>query len=222
MRNLLRDFTPAFDQIEELKKQRQVQLLCRGTLNGKAATLRKSKVGFQLLVDGFVPGKIDTAKNYQFSLSAAPDLRIRNAYYNSVKTKFLSRVSQSHLFDIAAMEHRLNHKQRYYSRKIISIDTNSPFFCKIDHLSYSHPLGSSRGMILVSLREENDYTIYCYTNKTNHYLLIDSEIKKRPEDFNEECWSILVSLGYLLGYLPQDEEYTFYYSLKATGKFSAF
>ncbi|HEV7332711.1 MAG TPA: hypothetical protein VGN63_16855 [Flavisolibacter sp.] len=224
MDKLIRDLMPALDLMNKLQKTQRAHLIHRGALNGTTALLKKNAYkGFNFEISNLATTKIDVGDKIRFKARiATQEIKITSAYCKSIKVENKNSYSQLHIIDVQSFEKNIDCQRKYYGRNIISIKDSLPFNYVVEAKSYSHVRGSQRGLIQVSLLHPNDYTVYCYSQEDKHYLVIDGELKKCPKEFREDCWSILVSLGYLQGYLPQDEEYTFFYSSRIHSAFTGF
>ena len=101
-----------------------------------------------------------------------------------------------------------------YHRTVIPIEKGLNFFRIIADEVYAHDGGfSTRGLLRVTLSLEM-FHVFIVDVEKKHYLFVDCLNKITLDDYSEFCWSIIVSLGFLLGHLPQNEEYTFCYKNK--------
>ena len=67
------------------------------------------------------------------------------------------------------------------------------------------------GLIKLSI-QDTEFHVFDFECDEKFYLFIDCLTPKTRREFHAISWSALVGLSYLLGQLPQDEGYTFYYS----------
>src|SRR5688572_7195032 len=100
MHKLTRGFGPALDKIEQLKKGNRIKLTHRGSLNGKAANLIKSKTkGFEIHVNGIIKGSIDVGDELKFG-TILPQKNKINAFCKSINTNTSRRIMSTHIFRV--------------------------------------------------------------------------------------------------------------------------
>ncbi|RZJ76124.1 MAG: hypothetical protein EOO45_03415 [Flavobacterium sp.] len=65
-----------------------------------------------------------------------------------------------------------------------------------------------RGLLRIKIEDCPELEVFIYEKD---FLVIDSIEPMTKDAFSELSWSLIVAIGYITGYLPQDEEYCFYY-----------
>lgn len=100
----------------------------------------------------------------------------------------------------------------YFCRTIIPLQEKYSSWNIVAQESFASDKFSGRmGLIKLSIHD-TEFHVFDIEFEEKFYLFIDCLAPKTRTEFHAISWSALVGLSYLLGYLPQDEGYTFYYS----------
>jgi len=95
----------------------------------------------------------------------------------------------------------LNKKEEHYYRLIIPLKTKADFTFCIDNTTYRIKRAISAECITLKLNNHT-FDFYQYSEKGGgDYLLIDSSSTFNLENFSKHCFSIIVSFGFVTGYL---------------------
>lgn len=223
-RNLIdRSFIPALDQIDAMEKNTNVIISHKGALNLSRGSLQKNKTkGFELSLRLPIDTELKVGEELRFGIKSSIELKVTSSFCRTHSFTTKNRTSPTHKVSIRSMQSGISKGRRYFGRTIIKINRSLPFYNVIDTQSYSFGTSSAVGLIKVSLSEGNRYNVYSYTRGKDDYLIIDSLTKRTAEQFRDESWNIQVALGFLQSYLPQEEEFCFFYSKKRSDSFTGF
>lgn len=113
-------------------------------------------------------------------------------------------------------ENAFRQDKTYYCRKVIPITSGSKidFYTVIENEPYKTDGGKAYQNLIPITLLNFQFHIFLYKINEQQFIIIDCLQEIAPELFSDLAWSIIVGVGYLLGHLPQNEEYTFYYSDK--------
>ena len=188
--------------------------------------LRKLKPkGFLLEVnskDQLAPNMADEISGSLLSNKA--ELKILDAYlmkenFSHSKKPFYFK-SQIHIRAFQKGDFEKSHKGFY--RNIIPIDSGMNFYYKVEDKTFRHDGGvRTRGLVEVIVDSK---TLHAFLVKINtiSYLIIDCLNEITFVEFSEYYWSFTISLGYITGYLAQNEVYTFCYEDQSLRGYSSF
>lgn len=204
--------------IETLAKTRKVKVQLGNKNPSKTAYFKKVKPkGFVLEISSSVYWRLNVGEQIKASvLNPSLNLEITDCYVRNVGSSIVgSKQTHGAKLHVNSFSGKLttDSKKMYY-RTVIPIEKGFNFFRIIADEVYAHDGGfSTRGLLKVTLSSQKFHVFIAEAEK-KHYLFVDCLNKISLDDYSEFCWSILVSIGYLLGHLPQNEEYIFCYGNK--------
>ena len=208
-----------------LESTKRLRVSNRRSIFKKTSFLKKGKPkGYFLEIATDAFGKLDVgskvtadAENKNIALNIT-DSYVRYVGSN-ITAKTQSHRMQLHIFSFRSKGFR--DKTAYYFRSVVPIAKEFSFYNIISDESFYNDEFSSRGLVRVDFNGHEFHVFIADRNK-QRYLCTDCITKLEIDDFMEFNWSIKVGLGYLLGNLPQDDEYFFAYGNKTMKHFSGF
>lgn len=113
-------------------------------------------------------------------------------------------------------EEKFSNSANYYCRNVIPIkrypnQSALGFNNIIDGTKYKYGNGIiTNGLLKVEI-SNMIFEIFIIDKYEEQFLFIDCLHHLTPDLFGEFAWSILIGIGYLIGTIPQDDVYSFYY-----------
>lgn len=207
----------AIAMIKSLELTKRVRVSNGGGFVNKTGFLKKRKPkGYFLEIATDTFGRLDVgSKVTAYAENKNIGLKITDSYVRNVGSNItagtLSHRMQLHIFSFRSKGFR--DKTAYYFRSVVLIPKEFSFYNIISDESFYNDEFCSRGLVKVDFNSHKFHVFIVERNKQK-YLCTDCTTKLGIEDFMEFNWSVKVALGYLLGNLPQDDEYFFAYRSK--------
>lgn len=98
-------------------------------------------------------------------------------------------------------------KKNYYYRIIIPTKKELPFHYSIEHTSYSSDLGYNSALSTEVNFEDKKIELYSIHHKDRTYAVIDVTVKMNYDSFSQIVFAMLVSYGYITGFMPGEKGY---------------
>ena len=212
--------------IENLSKTRKVKVINGRKFSPKSGYFKKLKPkGFVLGIASSSYWRLDVGEDISATIiSNNLNLKITEAFVRNVGSS-VTRVKNTHSSKIhihSFQNKSFSENQKYYFRKIIPIKTTLDFYHIIKDESFKHNGDRhTRGLVKLEL-DFKPFHVFIVEHEKKKYLALDCLHALILDEFSELTWSIMVGLGYLLGHLVQEEEYTFCYRNKQLKGFSNF
>lgn len=213
------------EKINSLDKTQKVRVHNGKSIINKSGFLKKSKPkGFILDIATSSYWRLGIGNKISTSVSNKNlDIKITDAYVktigSSITRKESKQSSQLHIFSYRSKG--FWEKSKHCFRSVIPLKTKYTFHNIIQDEIFDYEGYSSSGLISISF-DKKDFHAFVVEQSKRKFLFIDCLTPTLLHDFLEVSWEISVALGYLLGYLAQDEEYIFAYPNSAMKKFSGF
>ncbi len=201
--------------IRTLESTQRLKISVDKRILNKSGFLKKAKPkGFTIdiapkLNERLVVGEVIKA----FAGNKKIALKITDAYIKSIGAS-VTKETHSHCMQIQIFSFcskSFSRSKASYFRSIIPLSKKLSFFNLFETDSFYNDEFSSRGLVKLFFNG-HEFEIYIIEREKKKYLCTECTSKLTAEDFMDFNWAIKVALGYLLGHLPQDDEYLFAYS----------
>lgn len=214
---------PTLDTIKKIESTKKVSArlhLGSVRLKGFGFLKRRSPKGYLLDLKVRDPAKISIRSNTSGSLiNKSLRIKIEDGYIRRERLKAdkggYSRGFEIQVFTFCSAYFR--YQQEYYFRSVVPVSSGFKFDYIIQTESFKNDDFVSRGLIQIEVCGYK-FELFLVDRGGQKYLITDSVSRLQAEKFTEYNWSIKVALGYMLGYLSQDNEYFFAYSQKQMRK----
>jgi len=168
------------------------------------AILKKETKGFTINLSNVNDRDIDQHKPIILAIKDQ-NFETRD-YYKKIRSFSSSKGPGMQLFVNSFAEVKSGKKS--YCRCIIPLSKNISFN---NILSYATDKDRANGVQKIKIKDTEVLKVLI---EEKRYLVIESTIKTSHSDFEEQCWSIIIGLGYVTGFFAQNEKFNFYYDKK--------
>lgn len=213
------------DFINTLESTKKVKVNNSRSIINKVGILKKNRPkGYELDIASEAHGRLDVGSNITaIAENKNIALKITDAYVrnvgSSIKKDRQAHKMQLHIFSFCSKNFCSN--RSYYFRSIVHITKKFSFYNIIEDESFYNDEFSSRGLLKARFGG-HEVQIYVIERDNKKYLCTDCTTKIPAEVFLDFNWAGKVALGYLLGYLSQDDEYFFAFTDKSMTHTSGF
>ncbi|HWB28562.1 MAG TPA: hypothetical protein VG738_23980 [Chitinophagaceae bacterium] len=210
--------------INQLQKTTRLKVKSSCELDSKIGWLKKdSPKGYSLDVRSTVQFEVDTTGEIEL-INSKLSLKTKN-YFLQTENHSFSPNSQKHscVLKLYSFKSSISpqNNEGYY-KQVIPIKHGTHFLYQILDESYLLDNGTKcRGLIKTNIGD-NKFGSFITTLNQKSYLVIECAEKISLKNFQDSAWAIIISLGYLLAYLMQNECYYFYYEDSSLSKFASF
>lgn len=173
-----------------------------------AGLLEKGLKDFILRVQGQTRLKIEDMGHLHLQ-SPSYEIVLTNFYEKS--RGFSSITGNSLALGVFELEINGSEQGSQYCRMMIPLKRGLSFDNILSECFEKYETEESiiRGLLRIKIQDCPELEVFIHEKD---YLVIDSVESMTRDVFSELSWSVIVGIGYITGYLPQDEEYCFYYN----------
>ncbi|WP_367867098.1 hypothetical protein [Pedobacter sp. WC2423] len=173
-----------------------------------SGSLEKGTKDFLLNINSSNRFKLGDMNNLKFQFQ---DYEITLTNFFERSREFCSRGGNS--LTVKIFEFEINGFEQHlpYCRTIIPLKRSLSFnnILSDSFEDYETEESIIRGLLRIKIPNYSQIHVFIYEKD---FLVIDGIEAMTKDIFSELSWSVLVGIGYITGYLPQDEEYFFYYN----------
>lgn len=217
--------SPDIACIRAIETTQRLKINVEKHIQNKSGVLKKAKPkGYTIDIAPKLNERLDVGQVIKaFAENKKIALKITDAYVKSIGAS-VTKETQSHSMQIQIFSFcskGFSRSKASYFRSIIPLSKKLTFFNLIETESFYNDELSSRGLVKLNFTG-HEFEVYIIEREKKKYLCTECASKLTTEDFMEFNWSIKVALGYLLGHLPQDDEYFFAYNKREMKQSSGF
>lgn len=198
----------SLDILNGLNKNHYVSIRKPGSQFDRAvASLKKQDKGFVL--------SFEDQRAYHVDLGDVNDVKIITSEHLLRADKiFINHISDSTISGKLSSFYTdgFDRKAKNFFRLIVPLKKKIDFHFYISHIGYRTKKHTSASCLRIQ-HTDLSIDLYLYSDKENNseYLMVDASEKIDLDQFQDYCFSTLVSYGYITGEMPQDEGYFFTY-----------
>ena len=211
--------------IKALESTQRLKISVDKRIINKSGYLKKAKPkGFSIDIAPKLNERLDVGEVIKASArNKKISLKITDAYVKSVGAS-VTKETYSHSVQIQIFSFcskGFSRSKACYFRSIIPLSKKLSFFNLVETKSFYNDEFSSRGLVKLFFTG-HEFDVYVIEREKKKYLCTECTSKLTAEDFMDFNWAVKVALGYLLGHLPQDDEYFFAFSNREMKQTSGF